>query len=54
MDNASIHKAKCLKQFFSKINIFFNSPYSPFCNPIEEFFAGMKYFIRKSIKSNKR
>ena len=47
MDNAKIHKCKALKPLFSKINIFYNAPYSPFLNPIEEFFALLKHKIRE-------
>jgi transposase len=48
MDNAQIHKANILKETFSKLNIFSNAPYSPFLNPIEEFFAILKARVRKN------
>jgi hypothetical protein len=42
MDNNSIHHSEKLKSFFDCINIFYAAPFSPFCNPIEEFFGFMK------------
>jgi hypothetical protein len=39
MDNASIHKANCLKNLFSCLQVLYNAPYSPFLNPIEEIFG---------------
>jgi hypothetical protein len=47
MDNARIHNAKILQPLFSKLNIFYSAPYSPFLNPIEEFFGNLKHIIRK-------
>ena len=41
MDNAKI-----IKIFLSKINVFYAPPYSPFLNPIEEFFSVLKSRIR--------
>ena len=52
MDNASIHRAKLLKPFFENFNILFNAPYSPFLNPIEEFFGNWKYHYRKNFREN--
>ena len=42
MDNAKIHKCNIIKPLFSHLNIFYNAPYSPFLNPIEEFFSLLK------------
>ena len=53
MDNASIHKAKKLKGLYSKINVLFAPPYSPFLNPIEEVFCWVKHYVRK-LKFNDR
>jgi hypothetical protein len=46
MDNNPIHHAEKLKPFFDCINVFYAAPFSPFCNPIEEFFSVMKRKIR--------
>ena len=35
------------------INIFYNAPYSPFMNPIEEFFGYLKNKIRKINYKNR-
>ena len=50
MDNAKIHHAKLLYNLFSKLNIFFSAPYSPFLNPIEEVFGLLKHYLRISYK----
>ena len=48
-DNASIHKSNFLQhQFFNKVNIMYNCPYSPELNPIEEIFNKWKHLIRSS------
>ena len=52
MDNAPIHKAKSLQPFFQNFNILFNAPYSPFLNPIEEFFGNWKHNFRKKFREN--
>ena len=39
LDNCSIHRSKKLKNLRTFLNIFFLAPYSPFSNPIEEFFG---------------
>ena len=52
-DNAPIHHAKILKKLYSCINVFFGLGYSPFLNPIEEFFALIKWKIRFISKKNK-
>ena len=52
MDNAPIHKAKILKPFLSNFCVLFNAPYSPFLNPIEEFFGTWKFNFRKKFSLN--
>lgn len=47
MDNAKIHTAKNIKHLFGSLNIFYGPGYSPFLNPIEEFFSVLKGLIRK-------
>ncbi len=54
MDNANIHHAKILKSVFSKLNIFYSAPYSPFLNPIEGFFAILKGRISKENYKNRK
>lgn len=53
MDNAKIHKSKLCKPLFSHLNIFYNAPYSPFLNPIEEFFSYVKNRLSQDIKKSK-
>ncbi len=54
MDNATIHKAKEQKEFFSYLNVFYNAAYTPMYNCIEEIFSIFKYHLRKlNLKSNK-
>lgn len=53
MDNAPIHRAKILRKLFSYLNIMFGPGYSPFLNPIEEFFACIKNKIRYIHKENR-
>ncbi len=52
MDNAPIHHAKILKPFLSNFRILYNAPYSPFLNPIEEFFGNWKFNFRKKFREN--
>ena len=47
MDNARIHKAKVLKPLLSRLTVFYAAPYSPFLNPIEEWFGVVKHRMRK-------
>ena len=47
MDNATIHKSGKFKEFFEFNNVFYNPPYSPMLNPIEEFFSLFKYYIKQ-------
>ena len=51
-DNARIHHAKILKDFFSYINIFYCPAYSPFLNPIEEVFFNFKLKLQFIQKNN--
>lgn len=51
MDNSPIHKAKSLRPFLEHMRIFYGSPYSPFLNPIEEFFGLWKHYFRKELLS---
>ena len=48
MDNASFHHSEQIEQRCSeaKVKLVFLPPYSPDLNPIEEFFAELKAFIR--------
>ena len=52
LDNARIHHSKKIKEFISKHNIhlFFNVPYNPQGNPIENMFSKVKNTFRKNIK----
>ena len=52
LDNASIHKAKKIKNLLTHLNILYLAPYSPFMNSIEEFFGLSKYYYRKAILLN--
>ena len=52
MDNAPIHRANNLKSFFSNFRVLFNASYSPFLNPIEEFFGTWKFNFRKKFTQN--
>ena len=47
MDNASIHKRISTQKFLHSMNIFYNAPYSPFLNPIENFFGLVKKQFRE-------
>ena len=47
MDNAPIHRSKLLNDIYKNIKVEFNAPYSPFLNPIEEFFSEVKNNFRK-------
>ena len=50
MDNASFHQSDRLRQMCEEagVTLLYLSPYSPRFNPIEEFFAELKAFIKKS------
>jgi hypothetical protein len=46
LDNASIHKAQVLRDLLQTLNIIYLTPYSPFLNPIEEYFGLWKFHFR--------
>jgi hypothetical protein len=50
MDNASFHHTKRVEQlcYEAGVKLLYLPPYSPDFNPIEEFFAELKAFIRKN------
>lgn len=49
MDNASFHRTKRIEQMCrdAEVEVMFLPPYSPDLNPIEEFFAELKQFIKR-------
>jgi len=47
MDNARIHHAKVLNELKLNLNFFYNAPYSPMLNLIEEFFGLWIHYILK-------
>jgi transposase len=49
MDNASFHHSERVKQLCSDAGgkLLYLPPYSPDFNPIEEFFAELKAYIKK-------
>jgi transposase len=49
MDNASFHRSPVIEQMCEDagVKFLYLSPYSPDFNPIEEFFAELKAFIRR-------
>lgn len=49
MDNASFHRSDRIKQLCSDagVKLLYLPPYSPDFNPIEEFFAELKRYIKK-------
>ena len=49
MDNATIHKSKKIKSLLAALFIYYCPPYSPFNNPIEEFFALAKFRYRRQL-----
>jgi transposase len=53
MDNASFHRSERIEQLcFNKgVKLVYLPPYSPDLNPIEEFFAELKAFIRRHWQS---
>jgi len=51
LDNASIHRAKILSNLREIISFQFNVGYSPFLNPIEEFFGLWKFHFRKNFSA---
>jgi transposase len=50
IDNASFHRSNRLQQMCEEasVTLLYLSPYSPRFNPIKEFFAELKAFIKKS------
>jgi transposase len=48
IDNASIHHSEKVKQLCNKagVKLLYLPPYSPTLNPIEEFFAELKTYIK--------
>jgi transposase len=50
MDNASFHHTKQIKQmcYDTSLKLVYLLPYSPNLNPIKEFFAELKAFIKRS------
>ncbi|OGE55430.1 hypothetical protein PENARI_c004G00238 [Penicillium arizonense] len=55
MDNASFHHSERIEQMCSDagVKLVYLPPYSPDLNPIEEFFAELKAFIRRNWQSYK-
>lgn len=55
MDNASIHKKPEIQKLIEErgYKLAFLPPYSPFLNPIEEFWAKVKAGVRRSRLSTK-
>ena len=52
MDNASIHHSDRVEQMCTEagVKLIYLPPYSPDLNPIEEFFAELKAYIKRSWK----
>jgi transposase len=50
MDNASFHRTKRIERMCrdASVKLVYLPPYSPDFNPIEEFFAELKAFIKRS------
>jgi transposase len=50
MDNASFHRSEKIEQLCTdaRVKLLYLPPYSPDLNPIEEFFAELKAFIRRN------
>ena len=53
MDNASFHYSERIEQMCIRagVKLVYLPPYSPDLNPIEEFFAELKSFIKRNWKS---
>lgn len=51
MDNASFHKSVKTRELIESVGckIIFLPPYSPDFNPIEKFWANMKYWIKENV-----
>jgi transposase len=52
MDNTSFHRSDRIEEIYSAagVKLLYLPPYSPDLNPIEEFFAELKAFIKKHWK----
>jgi transposase len=52
MDNASFHRTERVEQLCHDVGVklLYLPPYSPDLNPIEEFFAELKAFIKRNWK----
>jgi transposase len=50
MDNASFYRTEWVEQLCdeARVKLMYLPPYSPDLNPIEEFFAKLKAFIKKN------
>ena len=50
MDNASFHRSERIEQMYTAagVKLLYLPPYSPDLNPIEEFFAELKMFIKRN------
>ena len=50
MDNASFHHSERIEQLCKDagVKLVYLPPYTPQCNPIEEFFAELKAFIKRN------
>jgi len=53
MDNASFHRSEKVRQLCADagIQLVYLPPYSPDLNPIEEFFAQLKAYIRRKMRT---
>lgn len=56
MDNATIHKTRCVKDVLTRhgITAIYNVPYSPQFNPIEFFFNTFKAHLKRTNTSTER
>ncbi len=56
MDNLGSHKGRAVRQAIRSVGakLFFLPPYSPDLNPIEQVFAKLKHWLRKSAKRTSR
>jgi transposase len=54
MDSASIHRSPRVQQLCAEagVKLLYLPPYSPDFNPIEEFFAELKAFIKRHWREN--
>lgn len=51
-DNTSIHTSTGIKTLLDRLNVQFLPPYSPFLNPIEEFFGLLKQNLKQKNGMN--